>query len=218
MCVKECRILIVSDRPEFVNSLMQSWQRLNYEPEFTVFHRGPVEFPESAVVVVADGAPALASVSGHAALAIVITVDQSSHGTGGSEVHSQLDSRLHSQSRLVQIRHGEGWADLAAALAQEAILRAKAVQQVVEAERRLGESEHFAAIGRFITGERHGLANALTSVMGNSELVLMDAAELRDEVRGQLETIHAMSLRMHETLQRLSSLDTEMRKSRGASC
>ncbi len=36
MYVEQCRILIVSDDPEFVNSLVQSWRRLQYEPEFTV--------------------------------------------------------------------------------------------------------------------------------------------------------------------------------------
>jgi hypothetical protein len=36
---------------------------------------------------------------------------------------------------------------------------------------------------------------------------------MRDEVRAQLETIHAMSLKMHETLHRLSSLEMEMRVS-----
>ncbi len=202
----QCRILIVSDDPEFVNSLMQSWRRLHYVPEFTVSNHGPAELPDSAVAV-ADGAAALASLTGQALLAIVITAEQPR-----TEIAS-------SQTRLVQIRRAEGWADLAAALAQEAMLRVKAVQQAVDAERRLNESEHFAAIGRFIVEARHGLANALTSVLGNSELVLLDSgAELGAEVRGQLETIHAMSLRMHETLQRLSSLDIEMRKSRGASC
>ena len=185
---------------------MQSWRRLHYAPEFTVSNHGPAELPDSAVAV-ADGAAALASLSGQALLAIVITAEQPR-----TEIAS-------SQTRLVQIRRAEGWADLAAALAQEAMLRVKAVQQAVDAERRLNESEHFAAIGRFIVEARHGLANALTSVLGNSELVLLDSgAELGAEVRGQLETIHAMSLRMHETLQRLSSLDIEMRKNRGASC
>ncbi len=34
--MEQARILIVSDDPEFVNSLVQSWQRLQYVPEFTV--------------------------------------------------------------------------------------------------------------------------------------------------------------------------------------
>jgi signal transduction histidine kinase len=202
----EHRILVISNDAEFVNSLVQSWCHQSYEPEFTVANHDTEEFPDSAVVV-ADGPAALARMTGRVLLAIVVTADQTSPAIESSSL------------RLVQIRRGEGWPDLAAALAQEAMLRVKAVEQVVEVERRLGESEHFAAIGRFIVDARHGLANALTSVLGNSELVLLDSnAGLRDEVRGQLETIHAMSLRMHETLQRLSSLDMEMRKNRGVSC
>jgi signal transduction histidine kinase len=204
MCVEQCRILIVSDDPDFVDSLVQSWKRLHYEPNFAVSNHGIAEFADSAVVV-ADGPVAL---TGRALLTIVIAAEQALHEVANSQ-----------QTRLVRIQRTEGWADLASTMAQEVMLRARALQQVVEAERRIGESEYLAAIGRFIVDERHGLANALTSVMGNSELVLMDCgAELRDELRVQLETIHAMSLRMHETLQRLSSLDSEMRKNRGASC
>lgn len=216
--MEQCTILIASEDPEFVNSLLQSWQRLHYEPEFTVSSHGPAELANDAVVV-ADGTAALDCPGVRALLTIVVAADHAAHEIGSSQLNSQLSSQPSSHLRLVRIRRAEGWADLAAALAQEAVLRMKAAQQVLEAERRLGESEHFAAIGRFIVDERHGLANALTSVMGNSELVLLDSgAELRDEVRGQLETIHAMSLRMHETLQRLSSLDSQMRKDRGASC
>ena len=58
------------------------------------------------------------------------------------------------------------------------------------------ELEHFAALGRFICEARHGLANALTSVLGNSELLLLDSKGSCSEVRRQLETIHAMSLRI----------------------
>jgi signal transduction histidine kinase len=113
----------------------------------------------------------------------------------------------------VQLRRGEGWAELAAALAQESALRA-------EAEGRLQELEHLAALGRYISEARHGLGNALTSVLGNSELLLTDdRLELAGDVRGQLEIIHQMSMRILRTLQGLASLDVEMmRKKRGASC
>jgi signal transduction histidine kinase len=111
----------------------------------------------------------------------------------------------------VQIRRSAGWADIAAALTKEIVLCAQAQRRVVEVENQLRESERFAALGRFIAEARHGLANALTSVLGNSELVLLETESgLTAEVRGQLKTIHSMSLKIHETLQGLSSLDREM--------
>jgi hypothetical protein len=42
-------------------------------------------------------------------------------------------------------------------------------------------------------------------------LLLEPGLETIDGVQAQLKTIHAMSLRMHETLHRLSSLEMEMK-------
>jgi signal transduction histidine kinase len=149
--------------------------------------------------VVVDGAEALSHLAGDVLLAIAVT---------GDEPLPTVGDRV---GRLVQIRHNAGWADIAAALTYEIVLRAQAQRRVVEVENRLRESERFVALGRFIVEARHGLANALTGVLGNSELVLLETKSgLRDEVRGQLETIHSMSLKIHETLQKLSSLDREM--------
>ena len=58
---------------------------------------------------------------------------------------------------------------------------------------------------------RHNLNNALTSVLGNSDLVLLDADKFSETVRAQIETIRNMSLRMNEIMQRFSSLEKEMR-------
>ena len=57
---------------------------------------------------------------------------------------------------------------------------------------------------------RHSCNNALTSILGNSELLLMEPGAFSAEVREQLETIHSMSLRMHEILQRFSSIESQM--------
>jgi signal transduction histidine kinase len=57
---------------------------------------------------------------------------------------------------------------------------------------------------------RHSLNNALTSVLGNSELLLLEPGTLSSDVRDQIDTIHTMALRMHEILQRFSSLEAEM--------
>ena len=57
---------------------------------------------------------------------------------------------------------------------------------------------------------RHSCNNALTSILGNSELLLMEPGTFSADVREQLETIHSMSLRLHEILQRFSSIESEM--------
>lgn len=149
--------------------------------------------------MVTDDPEALARLSGEVLLAIAITDDEPLVDVDGAT------------RRMVQIRRGASWADHAAVLAHETMLRVEALRHIAEVEQRLRESERFAALGRFISEARHGLGNALTGLLGNSELLLLDMdAGLRDEVRAQLETIHEMSLKIHETLQRLSSLDMEM--------
>ena len=57
---------------------------------------------------------------------------------------------------------------------------------------------------------RHGLNNALTSLLGNSDLLLIEPGSLSAQSRGQIETIRNMTLRIHEVMQRFSSLEKEM--------
>lgn len=57
---------------------------------------------------------------------------------------------------------------------------------------------------------RHSLNNALTSVLGNSELLLLEPGSLSANARAQIETIRNMALRMNEVLQRFSSLEKEL--------
>jgi len=66
-----------------------------------------------------------------------------------------------------------------------------------------------ATLGRYMLDTRHAINNALTSVLGNAELLLLDT-RLSDTVTSQVETIRNMALRMHEILQRFSSLEKEL--------
>lgn len=68
-----------------------------------------------------------------------------------------------------------------------------------------------ATLGVYMLEMRHGLNNALTYVLGNSELMLLEAGTFSASVRSQIETIRNMGLRMHEVLQRFSSLENELR-------
>lgn len=192
----EKKVLIVSDDPEFVNSLVLVWPGSSCIPEFQLCGtRGNCDCSQSSIAVL-DGPEGLANLTAEVSLAIAITGDEPlpEAGVAGRQA--------------VQIRRRTGWAEVAAALAQEAFLRANALQRVAELEHRLMESERLVALGSFIDNARHGLGNALTSVLGNSELLLESELGLQQQVRGQLETIHAMSLKIYETLQGLSSLKT----------
>jgi signal transduction histidine kinase len=58
---------------------------------------------------------------------------------------------------------------------------------------------------------RHTLNDALTSMLGNAELLLSEPGTLSARAREQLDTVRNMAQRMNEILQRFSSLETELR-------
>ena len=58
---------------------------------------------------------------------------------------------------------------------------------------------------------RPNVNNALTSVMGNADLLLLEPGQTSAESREQIQTIHTMALRLNEIMQRFSSLAAELR-------
>jgi signal transduction histidine kinase len=216
--VEQARILVVSSDREFVDALAQSWQRLRYSPEFMVASADAAAAFTRSAVVLTDDLAALPQLAAGVVLAIAVTaggVDEAAiPETGGKLRVVRLARNLErnmARNHVSGWDSGWGWAEYAAALAQETVLRLEAQAQVAEVKQRLRELERFAALGRFIVEARHGLGNALTGVLGHSELLLLEDDGLRGEVRAQLETIHSMSLKMHETFHRLSSLEMELR-------
>jgi signal transduction histidine kinase len=67
-----------------------------------------------------------------------------------------------------------------------------------------------AMLGRYMLDMRHNLNNALTSILGNSELLLLEPGSLSANARSQIDTIRNMALRMHEVMQRFSSIEKEL--------
>jgi signal transduction histidine kinase len=62
-----------------------------------------------------------------------------------------------------------------------------------------------------MTDMRHSLNNAMTSLLGNAELLLLEPGQLSAQSLAQIKTIHTMALRINEIMQRFSSLASEMR-------
>jgi signal transduction histidine kinase len=113
--------------------------------------------------------------------------------------------------RALVMRQTEGMLPALMLIAVEALRRIEAENRLKTAEEALAASESSALLGRYITEMRHTINNALTSVMGNSELLLFEPGALSPHHRGQIETIRTMSIRIHEIMQRLASLETEMK-------
>jgi signal transduction histidine kinase len=112
--------------------------------------------------------------------------------------------------RVLLIRRHEDWLETTVLLGVELLRRVEALARAQAAEQAAISCHRYATLGRYVLEMRHSLNNALTSVLGHAELLLLEPAVFTPEIRDQINTIHAMALRIHETLQRFSSLDQEM--------
>jgi signal transduction histidine kinase len=108
------------------------------------------------------------------------------------------------------LRGEENWLEILVPSACEAVHRSRAEARARAAESACAQLEREATLGRYMLEMRHGLNNALTSVLGNSDLLLLEPGSLSAQARAQIETVRNMTLRIHEVLQRFSSLEKEM--------
>ena len=107
----------------------------------------------------------------------------------------------------------EGWADTLILVATEALRRSAAITRAQRAERLGLESQRHASLGRYMLEMRPNVNNALTSVLGNADLLLLEPEKISTDCREQIRTIQTMALRLNEIMQRFSSLAAEMRSS-----
>jgi signal transduction histidine kinase len=136
---------------------------------------------------------------------------ESLRATGKPVIHvSRMNGRSPKLPGVVCLPEIFAWPELLVTVATQILERERAVaglSRLLEANAQL---EHQAALGRYMLEVRHNLNNALTSVLGNSELILLDPEALAPILRPQVETIRNMTMRMNEIMQRFSSLQKEM--------
>jgi signal transduction histidine kinase len=114
-------------------------------------------------------------------------------------------------TRTLVLRQHEGWIDALMVIAAEVLRALNALKRAQAAEAAMARDATQATLGRYMLEMRHSLNDALTSVLGNSELLLTQPATLSASAHEQIETIRNMSVRIYEILQRFSSLETELR-------
>ncbi len=198
-------VLILADDAEFARVVVGRWQSERNTPAFAVVSsdvwNGTNSAPYELAIVGEVRAARLTSIlkALDAAAKPVVYVTAAAP-TQVSETHP----------RFLVLRQQEGWVDNLVLLAGEALRRVEAVARARRAEQACAASQRYAALGRYMLDMRHGFNNAMTSVLGNAELLLLEPKAFTPEIREQIETIHTMSLRMHEIMQRFSSLETEL--------
>jgi signal transduction histidine kinase len=202
-------VLIVSDDPEFARTVTARWQAERHVPELTIATGGvchPSSIADHDLVIIG---PLHESDSA----AILRAVNLSSRA---ATIYFARDtkniSRLQSDSPLLLIvPQTDGWAGTIVLVATEALRRVEAVRRAQRAEGMALASQSHAALGRFMLEMRPNVNNALTSVMGNADLLLLEPGQTSAESHEQIQTIHTMALRLNEIMQRFSSLATELR-------
>ena len=96
----------------------------------------------------------------------------------------------------------------------EMLKRIAASLRAKKAESDAGAQSAQLALGKYVAESMHGFNNALTAVLGNAELLQLDAANLSPQMQEEIEAIHSNALRLHEMMQRFSSLEAEIEAGR----
>lgn len=202
-------VLIISDDTEFARTVTASWQNEKHIPEITlvasdVWHPsgacgyallivGPVREGKSREIL--SSASALATTA-----ALCVANDEKEAAALRAE-----------NSHLLVIPRNDGWTRTLIIISTEALRRVEAVARAQRAERQALESQHYAMLGRYMLQMRPSVNNALTSVVGNADLLLLEPGGICTSAREQIQTIHNMALRLNEIMQRFSSLASEVK-------
>lgn len=212
--MRHANVLILTDETEFARLLTACWQTERQAPGITVISselwRENDVPPHDLVVVGPVGEGKLTTVlrSLAPATAVILCVPADSREYG------QLRAKY---PRLVHIPLREDWAQTLLLVAGESLRRAEALRIARQAERNAARNENHATLGRYMLDMKHNVNNALTSMLGNAELLLLEPGQLSSQSLAQIKTIHSMAMRINEVIQRFSSLANEMQEAENAS-
>ncbi len=201
-------VLIVSDDAEFSRALTGRWQAEPNIPTFTLMGSDLCQELDAEAFD-------LAIVGGVRREALVPILE--ALGTTDRPVLLVHDSNPNAKdlrqfsTRFMQLQQHEGWLDALVLVISEALRRMVAVGRLHRTEEENARLQQQATLGNYMRDMLHNLNNALTSVLGNSELLLLEPGSLSATSVSQIETIRNMALRMHEILHRFASLEKELK-------
>ena len=195
-------VAIMTDDAAFANALTRRWLTEREVPAF-VLMQGDSDFQNSLefdLAVAVQIAPEK----------LAAAVDSLNTIGKPAVLVSSLNGQSPQGPNLAVLPEIVEWPDLVVVVAQQILEQERAKRELSRLQRMNAELERDASLGRFMLEVRHNLNNALTSVLGNSDLILLDAEQLPASLRQQVETIRNMSMRMNEIMHRFSSLQKEM--------
>ena len=169
--MNQLTVLIFTDDPEFAHTLVARWQTERTVPSFLISNESAWEEDRKIAIDLAIVGP-LASEAPVEALKLIEaqsrpTIYVASRAAQAQTVRSGF-------SRVLVLNDHEGWVNAAVLLAGEALRRVDATNRATQAEKTVSSAQKHAVLGRYMLDMRHNLNNALTSIMGNSELLLLE--------------------------------------------
>ena len=205
--LRHANVIILTDETEFARLLTAGWQAERQAPRVTVLTSDlwqEQEAPPRDLVVVGpvrEGGLTSVLRALDPSMAVILCVPTDSKELG------QLRTKY---PRLIHVPLREDWAQTLLLVAGESLRRVEALRLAREAERAAAKNENHATLGRYMLDMKHSVNNALTSMLGNAELLLLEPGQLSSQSLAQIKTIHSMALRINEIMQRFSSLASEM--------
>jgi signal transduction histidine kinase len=212
--LRSASVLILTDETDFARLLTACWQAEKHAPGITVLGsdlwRDHEPLPHDLVVVgpLRDGKLSEILRSLEPAKALILCAPADSR---------ELSHLRGKYPRLVHVPLREDWTQTLLLVAGESLRRTEALRLARQAESKAARNEQYATLGRYMTDMKHSVSNALTSMIGNAELLLLEPGQLSKQSLAQIKTIHSMALRINEIMQRFSSLASEMREAENAS-
>ncbi|MGB9204963.1 MAG: hypothetical protein WCB94_13485, partial [Terriglobales bacterium] len=220
MSTKRPTVLILASDPAFARDISAAWPQ---EPApRSAAHSGRPEF------VVLDQGLLRDLEGGHYDLAIADASfgKRNIHGKDSQALRQSLVATrkpaiiIHSGRSLdfyelhgavLELRREPGvWPAIVGLAGREILRRIQAESRAREARALSAAAQAEATLGRYIIEMRTNINNALTTVLGNAELIML-APGLPPSVLAEADTIRNMALRLHEVFQRFSSLEKELR-------
>jgi signal transduction histidine kinase len=195
--------IVISDDPEFSRMVRDRWQAERNAPSFTLMSADVCRDLD------ADGFDL--AIVGAVRPAILPSVFNALNPPRKPVVFVSKSKQVAEAGPQVRIlQQQEGWLDALVLVSTEILRLGQALERAHRAEQAKKSLEQQAALGRYMLDVRHTLNNSLTSVLGNSELLVLDPGSLSPAERSQIETIRNMAVRMHEILRRFSSIEKEL--------
>jgi signal transduction histidine kinase len=197
-------IIIVSDDADFAGAVTSRWQAERNSPSFSIANSNSLgqlqarHFNLAIVGGLRESASSVLEVLGRSGRPAIYVS------------RSNGDSLKFAGNGIVELPEIDGWPDTLVVLATQILERERAATELVRLTATNTQLEREASLGRYMLEMRHSLNNALTSLLGNSELMLLESPPLAATNRVQLETVRNMGMRINEIMQRFSSLQKEM--------